>query len=113
MRVPGANRKKADRATNTEGDGDDIKYYIDTARIVLGAAFTKLSSVRPSVRHSAASWRCGGFAAVRPGGQEISIDCCMVGAQQQMLAVSRRPVGRKSNAGGVFCKKWKIEVVFR
>ena len=91
MRVPGANRKKAGRATNTEGDGDDIKYYIDTARIVLGAAFTKLSSVRPSVIRPPLAVAAGLLLC----GQEISIDCCTVGAQQQMLAVSRRPVGRK------------------
>jgi len=53
----------------------------------------KLSSVRLSVRpshHSAVARICGGFAAVARGGQEISIDCCPAGAQQQMRAVSRR-----------------------
>ena len=43
--------------------------FIDIARIVCGAGSMKLSSVRLSVRpshHSAATRRCGGFAAVCP-----------------------------------------------
>ena len=46
---------------------------------------------RPSVRpfhHSAATRRCGGFAALCPY-IYISIDCCTAGARQQRRALSR------------------------
>ena len=56
------------------------------------AGSMKLSGVRLSVclsHHSGATRRCGRFAAVGPGGQEISVDCYKAGAHQQLRAVSR------------------------
>jgi len=44
-------------------------------------------------QHSAAALYYDAFAAVGPAGrQEISVDCCTAGAQQQMRAVPRCPL---------------------
>jgi len=53
------------------------------------AGCMKVSGVCLSVLSSSAARLCGRVCCCAPGGQEISIDCCTAGAQQQMQAVSR------------------------
>ena len=74
-------------------------------------------SSRPSVP---AIDRCGSVRRVcccKPGGQEISIDCCMAGAQQQRRAVSHlQPPYRRLNTDCTlplaFCNTCRTQLAF-
>ena len=72
---------------------------IGTARIACGAGSMKLSGVCLSFRPYVPSFgRCMPLRQVcyfGPGGQEISIDCCTAGGQQQ----PRRSTARSSKCG--------------
>ena len=57
--------------------------FHSTQNVVISNLCIQMKGVRPSVCPSVPSFGCG------PGGQDISIDCCRAGAQQQMRAVSR------------------------